>query len=44
MWTPLPLIIFGVMALLSGTSALILPETLNKTLPESIEDGEKFGK
>lgn len=43
-WTPLPLIVFGVMALGSGISALILPETLNKKLPESIEDGEQFGK
>lgn len=43
-WSPLPLIVFGVMALVSGTSALILPETLNKTLPETIEDGENFGK
>ncbi|XP_014275934.1 organic cation transporter protein isoform X1 [Halyomorpha halys] len=44
LWTPLPLIIFGVLSLVSGLSALILPETLNKTLPETIEDGELFGK
>ncbi|KAK9506077.1 hypothetical protein O3M35_008076 [Rhynocoris fuscipes] len=42
-WTPLPLLIFGILALLSGTSALLLPETLNRKLPESIEDGETFG-
>uniref|UniRef100_A0A069DW20 Putative synaptic vesicle transporter svop n=1 Tax=Panstrongylus megistus TaxID=65343 RepID=A0A069DW20_9HEMI len=43
-WTPLPLIIFGALALSSGTLALALPETLNKKLPETIEDGESFGK
>ncbi|XP_073978691.1 organic cation transporter protein-like isoform X2 [Rhodnius prolixus] len=42
-WTPLPLIVFGVLALSSGTLALILPETLNRKLPETIEDGESFG-
>ncbi|XP_014247403.1 organic cation transporter protein isoform X2 [Cimex lectularius] len=43
-WAPLPLIIFGTMALVSGSSALLLPETLNRRLPETIEDGEQFGK
>lgn len=43
-WQPLPLIIFGVIAFLGGIFSLLLPETLNKQLPESIADGEKFGK
>ena len=29
---------------MAGFLALLLSETLHKELPESIEDGEKFGK
>ena len=29
---------------MAGVLALLLPETLHRELPESIEDGEKFGK
>ncbi|CAB3375688.1 Hypothetical predicted protein [Cloeon dipterum] len=43
-WKPLPLIVIGTLALLAGVSSLILPETLRKTLPETIEDGEQFGR
>ncbi|KAL6255646.1 hypothetical protein P5V15_012893 [Pogonomyrmex californicus] len=43
-WTPLPLVIFGSCALIGGLMSLLLPETLNKKLPESIQDGELFGK
>uniref|UniRef100_A0A1B6LD98 Major facilitator superfamily (MFS) profile domain-containing protein n=1 Tax=Graphocephala atropunctata TaxID=36148 RepID=A0A1B6LD98_9HEMI len=43
-WQPMPLLIFGVCALVSGIISLILPETLNRKLPESIEEGERFGK
>lgn len=42
-WTPLPLIIYGAVALTGGILALFLPETLGKSLPETIQDGEKFG-
>jgi len=41
---PLPLVIFGSCALFGGLMSLLLPETLNKKLPESIQDGELFGK
>ncbi|XP_053398109.1 organic cation transporter protein-like [Mercenaria mercenaria] len=38
----LPLVIFGAVSLISGITSLWLPETLNRNLPETIEDGEKF--
>ncbi|XP_064595319.1 organic cation transporter protein-like [Liolophura sinensis] len=38
----LPLLIFGVSAVVAGLLSLVLPETLNKKLPETIEDGEKL--
>ncbi|XP_053970252.1 organic cation transporter protein [Hylaeus volcanicus] len=43
-WMPLPFVIFGSCVLLGGMMSLLLPETLNKKLPESIQDGELFGK
>ncbi|CAG5027954.1 unnamed protein product [Parnassius apollo] len=39
----IPTIIFGFLALLSGFSTFLLPETIGRNLPQSIEDGEKFG-
>lgn len=43
-WRPFPLVIFGALALAGGLLSLYLPETLNKQLPETIEEGEMFGK
>lgn len=43
-WKPLPLIIFGAGSVAAGLLALLLPETKNKRLPETLEDGEIFGK
>lgn len=43
-WKPFPLIIFGSLAFIGGLLSLFLPETLNKKLPETIEEGENFGK
>ena len=42
-WTPLPLIIYGAVALTGGILALFLPETLGKSLPETVQDGVQFG-
>ncbi|XP_012633634.2 organic anion transporter 3 isoform X1 [Microcebus murinus] len=38
----IPNVIFGITALLGGSAALFLPETLNRPLPETIEDLEKW--
>ncbi|XP_064549584.1 solute carrier family 22 member 3-like isoform X2 [Drosophila montana] len=40
---PLPEIILGVLTLLGAGLFLLLPETLNRTLPGSLEDGEQLG-
>uniref|UniRef100_A0A182N5I8 Major facilitator superfamily (MFS) profile domain-containing protein n=1 Tax=Anopheles dirus TaxID=7168 RepID=A0A182N5I8_9DIPT len=43
-WQPLPLLIFGALAFVGGVLSLLLPETHNQKLPETIADGENFGK
>ena len=39
-----PATVFGFIALLSGFLSLYLPETVNQPMPETLEDGENFGK
>jgi len=34
----MPLVVYGGLALLVGAWSLVLPETLNKKLPDTIED------
>lgn len=43
-WTPLPMLVFGTISFVCGLLSLYLPETLNKKLPETIEEGEQFGR
>lgn len=41
LWTLLPQIIICFVAILCGVSCVLLPETRNATLPESIDDIER---
>ncbi|XP_014251660.1 carcinine transporter [Cimex lectularius] len=40
----LPLVILGVISIIGGISSLRLPETLHHSLPQTVEEGEEFGK
>jgi hypothetical protein len=40
----IPTVIFGCAAILAALFALFLPETVNKEMPQTLEDGENFGK
>ncbi|KAF5303009.1 hypothetical protein FQR65_LT08338 [Abscondita terminalis] len=40
----LPLIIMGILAIIGGVLGLRLPETLHYRLPQTLEEGEEFGK
>ncbi|XP_064652623.1 organic cation transporter protein-like [Lineus longissimus] len=43
-WRPLPVLILAAFAIVTGALNYFLPETLNRKLPETLEDGEKFGR
>ncbi|XP_059154041.1 organic cation transporter protein-like isoform X2 [Physella acuta] len=40
----LPLLIFGSLSLAAGLCALILPETANRKLPDTVQDAKNFGR
>ncbi|KAL8581706.1 hypothetical protein ACOMHN_043124 [Nucella lapillus] len=42
--TAVPLMVFGSLALGAGLSSLFLPETLHRTLPDTIHDAIHFGR
>ncbi|XP_077977744.1 organic cation transporter protein-like [Glandiceps talaboti] len=44
LWEPLPMTAIAVLQLIAGILALVLPETRGKKLPETIEEGETFGR
>lgn len=39
-----PPAVYGSLAVTSGLLVLLLPETKNRLLPETLEDGENFGR
>ena len=40
----LPLVIMGVMSTVGGVLVFRLPETLHQKLPDTMQEGEEFGK
>ncbi|XP_029166157.1 carcinine transporter-like isoform X2 [Nylanderia fulva] len=43
-WDGLPMMIISVVSLLAATLILFLPETLGRDLPQTLRQGEEFGK
>ncbi|XP_035679931.1 organic cation transporter protein-like [Branchiostoma floridae] len=43
-WGPVPYLIFGALSVVAGLAAMLLPETLGVRLPDTLEEGENFGK
>ena len=37
-------VIFGVLGLVSGVATFFLPETLNRKMPDTIEEAEEIGR
>ena len=44
LWKPLPSLVFGAFAAVSGLLYLCLPETLGHLLPDTIDEAELFGR
>lgn len=42
--TSLPLLVLGAVGIFGGLLSLYLPETMDKELPQTLKDGEDFGK
>ncbi|XP_019643390.1 PREDICTED: organic cation transporter protein-like [Branchiostoma belcheri] len=43
-WRPAPYLLFSIMTVLAGLLCMLLPETKGLQLPQTLEDGEEFGK
>lgn len=43
-WKPCPELVLGVLLGAGAFACLFLPETLNRTLPVTLKDGEEFGE
>ena len=44
MWGPGAFLVYGALSVIAAGLATLLPETLGQKLPETIEEGENFGK
>lgn len=42
-WKNLPFMVFGISGIFAGLTTIILPETLGRTLPNTIKESEKIG-
>lgn len=42
--TSMPLIVLGILGIIGGLLSLLLPETLGHDLPQTLADGEEFGR
>lgn len=40
----LPLVVLGIIGIVSGILSIFLPETLGQELPQTLTDGENFGQ
>ena len=43
-WAPLPSLLFGVIAVISGSLVFLLPETKGTTMPDTVEDAIAIAK
>ena len=43
-WRAIPELVLGSMSIAGACLCLLLPETMDKTLPLTLEDGEYFGE
>lgn len=43
-YQPLPLLVFGVLSIVSGCLIILLPETVGCELPQTLQESEEFGK
>ena len=39
-----PLLIFGILSVIAGLLLLLLPETYGEKLPDTMQEGEQFGR
>jgi hypothetical protein len=42
-WINFPTVLYGILSLIAALLVLMLPETLNKPLPQTTEDTEQMG-
>nr|CAD7395569.1 unnamed protein product [Timema cristinae] len=43
-WRPIPELLLGILSVMGAIVCLLLPETMDKSLPRTLQDGETFGE